>query len=89
VNNMLVLPIDTSRPLLVLAAPAPQFKDKEKQEALTDRGTGAALVDVAVSLSSDTGRPAGVAGVGASARGAEGSREGPSGQGDRADTDRG
>lgn len=54
---MMVLPIDATRPLLVLAPPAPQFKDKDKQEALTDRETGAALVEVAVSLTSDTGGP--------------------------------
>lgn len=54
---MLVLPIDANRPLLVLAKPAPQFRDKEKSEAPTDRETGAALVEVAVSLTSDTGVP--------------------------------
>lgn len=53
---MLVLPIET-RPLLVLAQPVPLFKDKEKQEAATDRDTGAALVEVSVSLTSDTGTP--------------------------------
>lgn len=53
---MLVLPIE-SRPLLVLAQPVQQFKDKEKQEPSTDRDTGAALVEVSVSLTSDTGVP--------------------------------
>ncbi len=53
---MLVLPIE-SRPLLVLAPPAPQFKDRDKKEPATDRETGATLVEVAVSLTSDTGGP--------------------------------
>ena len=54
---MLVLPIDASRPLLVLAPPAAQFRDKERKEPATDRDTGVALVEVAVSLTSDTGGP--------------------------------
>lgn len=54
---MLVLPIDASRPVLVLAPPVPQFKDRERKEPATDRETGAALVEVAVSLSPDTGGP--------------------------------
>jgi hypothetical protein len=53
---MLVLPIE-SRALLVLAAPVPQFKDKDKKEPATDRETGQVLVEVAVSLVSDTGGP--------------------------------
>lgn len=37
---MLVLPIDGSQTLLVLAVPAPQFKDKANGVAATDRVTG-------------------------------------------------
>ena len=53
---MLVLPIE-SRPLLVLAPPARQFKDKERTQLATDRETGTPLVEVAVSLASDSGQP--------------------------------
>lgn len=42
---MLVLPIDGSQTLLVLAVPAPQFKDKANGVAATDRVTGAPLVE--------------------------------------------
>ncbi|HEX5144953.1 MAG TPA: hypothetical protein VFW21_13895 [Mycobacterium sp.] len=52
---MLVLPIE-SRTLLVLMAPVAQFKDKDKQEPATDRGTGAPLVEVSVALT-DGGGP--------------------------------
>ncbi len=54
---MLVLPLDNSRSLLVLNAPAPQFKDKANGIAATDRDTGAPLMEVAVALSVDGGTP--------------------------------
>ena len=54
---MMVLPLDNSRGLLVLAAPAPQFKDKANGVAATDRDTGAPLVEVAVALTVDGGTP--------------------------------
>ncbi|WP_306828791.1 SCO3933 family regulatory protein [Catenuloplanes nepalensis] len=54
---MMVLPLDNSRSLLVLTAPAPQFKDKANGVAATDRDTGAPLVEVAVALTMDGGTP--------------------------------
>lgn len=54
---MLVLPLDTSRPLLVLAAPTPQFKDRAAGVVATDRDTGAPLADVSLALPVDGGAP--------------------------------
>jgi hypothetical protein len=54
---MMVLPIDCSRSLLVLAAPVPQFKDKANGVVATDRETGAALVEVPLALTGDSGQP--------------------------------
>ena len=54
---MLVLPIDGTRTLLVLAPPALQFKDKANGIAATDRETGAPLVDVPVALTVEGGTP--------------------------------
>jgi hypothetical protein len=53
---MLVLPIE-SRPLLVLAGPVQQFRDKERNEPATDRDTGAPLVEVTVALTVEGGQP--------------------------------
>lgn len=50
---MLVLPVDGSRPLLILKPPEPQFKDKEKKIPVTDRVTGAPMVEVPVALTMD------------------------------------
>jgi hypothetical protein len=55
--DMLVLPIDGSRALLVLAAPAPQYKDRSAGIVATDRTTGAPLVEVPVSLTVEGGQP--------------------------------
>jgi hypothetical protein len=54
---MLVLPIDGSGALLVLASPAPQYKDKTNGIVATDRTTGAPLVDVPVALTVEGGQP--------------------------------
>jgi hypothetical protein len=54
---MLVLPIDGSRPLLILKAPEPQFKDKDRKVPVTDRATGAPMVEVPVALTLDDGPP--------------------------------
>lgn len=54
---MLVLPIDGSQTLLVLAVPAPQFKDKANGVAATDRVTGAPLVEVLLALTVEGGQP--------------------------------
>ncbi|MDM4721031.1 hypothetical protein QTQ03_16035 [Micromonospora sp. WMMA1363] len=54
---MLVLPIDGSQTLLVLAVPAPQFKDKANGVAATDRVTGAPLVEVPLALTVEGGTP--------------------------------
>jgi hypothetical protein len=54
---MLVLPIDGTRTLLVLAPTAPQFKDKANGIAATDRETGAPLVEVPLALTVDGGTP--------------------------------
>lgn len=54
---MLVLPIDGSQTLLVLAVPAPQFKDKANGVAATDRVTGAPLMEVPLALTVEGGQP--------------------------------
>lgn len=54
---MLVLPLDTSRPLLVLAPPTPQFKDRANGVVATDRDTGAPLSEVSLAMPTDTGTP--------------------------------
>jgi hypothetical protein len=54
---MLVLPVDGSRTLLVLARPAPQYKDKANGVAATDRETGAPLVEVPLALTLEGGQP--------------------------------
>ncbi|WP_028567813.1 hypothetical protein [Salinispora tropica] len=54
---MLVLPIDGSQTLLVLAVPAPQFKDKANGVAATDRVTGEPLVEVPLALMVEGGQP--------------------------------
>jgi hypothetical protein len=54
---MLVLPVDGSHTLLVLALPVPQFKDKANGVAATDRVSGAPLVEVPVALTVDGGQP--------------------------------
>lgn len=54
---MLVLPIDTSRPLLVLAPPSPQYKDRANGVVATDRDTGAPLADLSVAVPTDGGPP--------------------------------
>ncbi|MEO3781639.1 hypothetical protein ABGB16_33705 [Micromonospora sp. B11E3] len=53
---MLVLPIDGSQTLLVLAVPVPQFKDKANGVAATDRVTGAPLVEVPLALTVEGGQ---------------------------------
>jgi hypothetical protein len=54
---MMVLPLDNSRSLLVLAGAVPQFKDKANGIAATDRDTGAPLMEVAVALTANGGTP--------------------------------
>ncbi|GIF09824.1 hypothetical protein [Actinoplanes siamensis] len=54
---MLVLPVDGSHMLLVLAQPVPQFKDKANGVAATDRVSGAPLVEVPVALTLEGGQP--------------------------------
>jgi hypothetical protein len=54
---MLVLPIDGSGALLVLASPAPQYKDKTNGVLATDRTTGAPVVEVPVALTVEGGQP--------------------------------
>ncbi|WP_430791333.1 hypothetical protein [Actinoplanes sp. G11-F43] len=54
---MLVLPVDGSHMLLVLAGPVPQFKDKANGVAATDRVSGAPLVEVPVALTLEGGQP--------------------------------
>ncbi len=53
---MLILPIE-SRPLLVVAPPAPQFTDRQRTQPKVDRDTGVAVVEVAVCLTTDGGQP--------------------------------
>jgi hypothetical protein len=53
---MLILPIE-SRPLLVVAPPAPQFTDRQRTQPKVDRDTGAPVVEVAVCLTTDGGQP--------------------------------
>jgi len=55
--NMLVLPIEGSHALLVLAVPVPQFKDKANGVMATDRVTGAPLVEVPLALTVEGGQP--------------------------------
>jgi hypothetical protein len=52
---MMVLPIDSSRPLVVLSAAVPQFKDRATGVRATDRDSGALLVSVQVALPVDGG----------------------------------
>lgn len=47
---MLILPIDTTKALLVLAPPAPQFKDRANGVVATDRDTGAPLAEISLAL---------------------------------------
>ena len=54
---MLILPIDPSRPLLLLSAPSPQFKDRAAGIPATDRHTGAPLMEATLALPSGTGAP--------------------------------
>src|ERR1041385_4010427 len=54
---MLILPLDCSRPLLVLAAPTPQYKDRANGVVATDRDTGAPLADLSVAVPVDGGAP--------------------------------
>jgi len=54
---MMILPIDSNRPLLLLATPSPQFKDRANGIPATDRDTGAPLMEVSVALPGDTGTP--------------------------------
>lgn len=54
---MLVLPIDSSRPLLVLGPAVDQFKDRVNGVIATDRQTGAPLVEVSVALTGDGAAP--------------------------------
>jgi len=54
---MLILPLDSSRPLLLLSTPSPQFKDRANGIPATDRDTGAPLMEATVALPTDTGTP--------------------------------
>jgi len=54
---MLVLPIDTARPLLVLGEPVPQFRDRANGVIATDRDTGAPLAEVSLALPVEGGAP--------------------------------
>lgn len=54
---MMVLPIDSTRPLLVLAPPTPQFKDRANGVIATDRDTGQPLADISLALPVDGGAP--------------------------------
>jgi hypothetical protein len=54
---MLVLPIDGSHTLLVLAVPVPQFKDKANGVVATDRVKGSPLVEVPLALTVEGGQP--------------------------------
>lgn len=54
---MFVLPLDTTHPLLVLAAPAAQMKDRANGVAATDRDTGAPLMEISVALTVGGGQP--------------------------------
>jgi hypothetical protein len=54
---LLFLPIDTTVPLLVLAAPSPQYKDRAAGLVATDRDTGAPLSEISLALPVDGGAP--------------------------------
>jgi hypothetical protein len=54
---MLVLPLDCSRPLLVLGEATDQFKDRAAGVVATDRETGAPLAEVNVVLTVDGSAP--------------------------------
>ena len=54
---MLILPIDPSRPLLLLSTPSPQFKDRVNGIPATDRDTGAPLMEASVALPTENGAP--------------------------------
>jgi hypothetical protein len=54
---MLILPLDSTRALLVLSTPSPQFKDRANGIAATDRDTGAPLMEVSLALPTDSGAP--------------------------------
>lgn len=54
---MLILPIDPSRPLLLLSSPSPQFKDRANGVPATDRDSGAPLMEATVALPTDNGAP--------------------------------
>ncbi len=54
---MLILPIDPTRPLLLLSTPSPQFKDRANGVRATDRDTGAPLIEATVALPSENGAP--------------------------------
>ncbi|MBS2966415.1 hypothetical protein KGA66_25460 [Actinocrinis puniceicyclus] len=56
-SDMLILPIDPSRPLLLLSAPSPQFKDRANGVVATDRDTGAPLMEASVTLPTENGTP--------------------------------
>ena len=86
---MLVLPIDGGRGLLVLAPAVPQFKDKANGVVVTDRETGAPLVEVPLALTGDSGQPQVLRVSVPAPSGAQGPRDGSGGQGDRVDAVRG
>jgi hypothetical protein len=54
---VLILPIDPTRPLLLLSAPSPQFKDRAAGIPATDRDTGAPLMEATLALPSENGAP--------------------------------
>ena len=54
---MMILPIDPSRPLLLLSTPSPQFKDRANGIPATDRDTGAPLMEASVALPTENGAP--------------------------------
>jgi len=54
---MLILPIDSTRPLLVLAPPTPQFNDRANGVVATDATTGQPLADLSLALPVDGGTP--------------------------------
>jgi hypothetical protein len=56
-SNMLILPLDANRPLLLLSVPSPQFKDRANGMVATDRDTGAPLMEATVALPTDFGAP--------------------------------
>jgi hypothetical protein len=55
--DMMILPIDPSRPLLLLSSPSPQFKDRANGIPATDRDTGAPLMEATLALPTDNGAP--------------------------------